>query len=54
MKGPLIRRESEMSQGDSCRRDALKRGRIREDEVTVDGATSRSVKAFQFGDIGNA
>ena len=37
MKGPLIRRKSEMSQGDSCRRDALERGRIREDEVAIDG-----------------
>ena len=27
---------------------------IREDERTGDGATGRSVKTFQLGDIGNA
>ena len=35
-------------------RKASKRSGIGEDEAAGDGATSRSVEAFQFGDIGNA
>ena len=56
MKGVLTRWQSEMSYGDLKER----KRRLREEkwdrrrETAGDGATSRSVKAFQFRNNGNA